>query len=140
MMPMRVLLVVDYSRGSGNVATEFAERRWPPGTIVRVLSVVENVPPSAAELWFDAGGNLEAVFNARKERSEELVAKVAGMLSAKGFIAETVVRHGRLRKVIAAESKAWPADMIIEGSRGMPDIKRVESRHTDDPTGSERHQ
>ena len=137
---MRILLVVDYSPDSDHAVTEFAERRWPPGTIVRVLSVVENVPPSAAELWFDAGGNLEAVFRARKEKSEELAAKVAAVLSAKGFTAETVVRHGRPRKVIAAEAKAWPADMIIEGARGMPDIKRGEGGYTDDPIGSEGRQ
>jgi nucleotide-binding universal stress UspA family protein len=123
---MKILLVVDYSPDSDRAVTEFAQRRWPPGTIVRVLSVVENVPPSAAELWFDAGGDLKAVFNARKEKSEELVATVAGMLSAKGFIAETMVRQGRPRKVIAAEAKTWAADMIIECSRGMPDIKRGE--------------
>ncbi|MGA2263253.1 MAG: hypothetical protein ABSH28_17695 [Acidobacteriota bacterium] len=45
---MRILLVVDYSLSSDHAVTEFAERRWPPGTIVRVLSVVVNVPPSAS--------------------------------------------------------------------------------------------
>jgi nucleotide-binding universal stress UspA family protein len=121
---MRILLVVDYSPGSDHTVTEFAERMWPPGTIVRMLSVVENVPPSAAELWFDSGGSLEAVLEARRVRSEELVARMAALLCANGFIAETAVRQGRPRKVIAAEAKTWRADMIIKGRRGMKGVNR----------------
>lgn len=111
---MRILLVVDYSPGSGRAVKEFAERRWPPGTIVRVLSIVENLPPSAVELWFDAGGSLKAVLQDRKDRSEELVSKTTDLLRAKGLIAETIVRNGRRRKVIADEAKSWLADNIIK--------------------------
>ena len=123
---MRALLVVDHSPRSDRAVTEFAERRWPPDTIVRVLAVVENVPPSAAELWFDAGGSLEAVLKARKEKSEDLVANIAGLLRAKGFTAETAVRHGRPRKTIAMEAKAWLADVVVIGSRGLPAVKKSE--------------
>jgi nucleotide-binding universal stress UspA family protein len=117
---MRILLVVDYSPRSDHAVRALAGREWPLGTIVRVLSVVENIPPSAAELWFDSGGSLEAVLEARKARAEELVTKMAELICAQGFTTETAVRHGRPRQVIAAEAKAWRADMIIKGSRGMP--------------------
>lgn len=123
---MRVLLVVDYSPRSDRAVAEFAQRRWPPGTIVRVLSVVENVPPSAAELWFDAGGSLEAVSTARKERSEDLVANVAGLLRANGFAAETAVREGRRHQTIAIEAKAWPADMVVFAYQGLPAANKAE--------------
>ena len=123
---IRILLVVDYSLGSDHAVREFAERKWPDRTIVRVLSVVENAPPSAAELWFDAGGSLEAVLNARKGNSEELVTGMARLLRAKGITAETAVRRGRPRKVIAAEAKAWSADRVIIGSQGIPGTKDTE--------------
>jgi hypothetical protein len=125
---MRVLLAVDYSSGSDRRVEEFAERPWPADTIVRVLVIVENIPPSAAELWFDAGGSLEAVLQARREKAEELVLKAAGMLRKKGLTVETAVRSGRRRKSIAQEVQSWPADMLIDVSRGMPDIKREWSK------------
>jgi nucleotide-binding universal stress UspA family protein len=121
---MRIILAVDYSSDSERALRELAARPWPPGTIIRVLSVVENIPPSAAELWFDGGGSLHAVIQVRKERSEELVGKVAGLLRAKGLTAETAVREGKPRKVIADEAKSWSADLIIEGSHGTKGINR----------------
>ena len=120
---MRVLLVVDYSAGSNHTVREFAERSWPSGMVVRLLSVVENIPPSAAELWFDAGGSFEAVMKARKENCEELVANMAGLLRAKGFTVEEAVRCGRRRKVIATEAKAWSAELVIIGSQGFRDME-----------------
>jgi nucleotide-binding universal stress UspA family protein len=117
---MRVLLVVDFLPDSERSVAEFGARTWPPGTIVRVLAIIENIPPSAAELWFDAGGSLEEVLKARKERAEELVLRAAALLRQRGLTTETAVRLGRRRKAIAQEAKSWPADRIVAGSRGLP--------------------
>ncbi len=110
---MRILLAVDFSSGSERAVAEFGARNWPEDTIVRVLSVVENTPPSAAELWFDAGGSLGLVLEARKERAEELVLKTAEWFRQNGLTAETSVRVGRRRKTIAEEAKAWLADVVV---------------------------
>ncbi len=92
---MRVLLVIDLSLVSGHTVKACAEPGWPVGTIVRVLGIVEKIPPSAAELWYDAAGNLESVWQARRERTEEHVLKVAEILREKGLRTETSVRTGR---------------------------------------------
>jgi nucleotide-binding universal stress UspA family protein len=136
MTPMRILVVVDYSPRSHDAVRELAGHRWPHGTIVRVLSVVENIPPSAAELWFYSGGSLEAVLEARKARSEELVTEMAALVSANGLTVEAAVRYGRPRKVIAAEAKAWRADMIIIGWRHMRDVRPGGDRYPNDPTSA----
>ncbi len=112
---MRVLLVVDFSHGSERAVAKIGARAWPAGTIVRVLSVVERIPPSAAELWFDAEGSLDTVWNARKERAEELVTKTAESLRQRGLIAETAVRTGRRRREIAQEARSWLADLVVDG-------------------------
>jgi len=112
---MKIILAIDYSSDSERAVQKIAERPWPPGTVVRVLSMVQNIPPSAAELWFDAGGSLEVVLQKRLERAEELTLKATEFLCAKGLRAETVVRRGRPRRVIADEAKAWLADLIIKG-------------------------
>ncbi len=115
---MRIILVIDYSRRSERVVREVAERSWPSGTVIRVLAVVDNAPPSAAELWFDAGGSLETVMQIRKERSEKLADEAAAVLRAKGLTVETSVRAGRVRRAIKDEAKQWAADLVI-ADRGL---------------------
>ena len=115
---MRIILVIDYSRRSERIVRELAAHSWPSGTVVRVLAVVENTPPSAAELWFDAAGSLETVMQTRKERSEKLAAEAAAVLRAKGLTVETSVRAGRVRGTIKEEAKQWPADLVI-ADRGL---------------------
>ncbi len=57
---VRILLAVDHSEYSSEAIKEVAIRPWPPNTIVRVLSVVEPLTPSATELWYDAAAVLSA--------------------------------------------------------------------------------
>ena len=115
---MRIILVIDYSHRSERIVREVAERSWPSGTVVRVLAVVENTPPSAAELWFDAAGSLETVMQTRKERSGKLADEAAAVLRAKGLTVETSVRAGRVRRAIKEEANQWPADLVI-ADRGL---------------------
>lgn len=116
---MRVLLVVDFSTVSERTVKGCAEQTWPAGATVRVLGVAEKIPPSAAELWFDAAGSLETVMRTRAERVEELVREAAGVLRASGLATETSVRTGRRRKAIALETRSWHPDKVIDAARGM---------------------
>ncbi len=114
MTPMRILLVVDFSPGTPSRLAEFAAREWPVHAIVRVLAVVEKIPPSAAELWFDAQGSLEEVLIERRKRAEELTLESAAFLRGKGLTVETAVRTGRRRKEIGLEAKSWRADLVVQ--------------------------
>lgn len=100
-------------------------RPWPSNTIVRILSVVEPIVPPAAELWYDAGGNLDRVNDDIKKRLTELTAKASEELQGKGFTIETAVRQGDPRSVIVDEAAEWPADLIVLGSHGYTGIKRL---------------
>ena len=113
-MKTRVLFAVDFTPDVKRKAQKLAETAWPPGTIVRILSAVESIPPAAAELWFDCDGSLPAVMEARRERCEELVAATAEVLRTKGIEVETAVRFGRMRRVVAREAKAWQANVIVQ--------------------------
>ncbi len=120
---MRVLLAIDFSPVSERTVKGCAERAWPSGTFIRVLGVVEKIPPSAAELWYDAAGSLEAVWLARREQVEEIVLKAAEMLRNRGLMAETSVQTGRRRKAIELEAKSWLADIIIDAAHGIAKLK-----------------
>jgi len=121
---MKILLAVDASEYSAEALREVAERPWPTGTTVRVLSAVEQITPPAAELWYDAGGSLERAQQEMRKSAEQLTAGAVEKLKASGIAAETAVRDGDPRSVIVDEAKEWGADLIVVGSHGYTGVKR----------------
>ena len=113
---MRVILAIDYSGRSANAVDEVARRRWPEGTTICVVSAVPRTPPSAAELWFDAAGSLETVWQGRRTRARELTVHAAEFLRAAGLAAETAVFDGSLSQAVQTQAASWPADLVIMGS------------------------
>jgi nucleotide-binding universal stress UspA family protein len=122
---MKLLLATDHSEYSAEAVKEVAKRPWPPKAIVRVVSVVEPVPPSAAELWYDASGSLEQVQQEMTKRVTELNQKTSERLKRKGLKIESAVRQGDARSVIVDEARKWSADLIVLGSHGYTGIKRL---------------
>ena len=121
---MKILLAVDESEYSAAATATVATRPWPSGTIVRVLTAIEPVVPPAAELWYDAGGNIERAQQGLTTRAEQLTAGVAETLRASGLTVETVMRDGEPRSVIVDEARDWSADLIVIGSHGYTGLKR----------------
>ena len=121
---MKILLAVDGSRYSAEAVEEVASRPWPEGTTVRVLSAVAPVAPPAAELWYDAGGNLERAQQEAEEHAERLTAGAAEALRANGLEVETAVRDGDPRSCIVDEAQEWGAELIVVGSHGYTGLKR----------------
>lgn len=104
-------------------------RRWLSAhgrqTLVRVLSVVVPITPPAAELWYDASGNLERVHQEMTKRATELTQKTSQSLKRKGLKIEMTVREGDARSAIVNEARKWSADLIVLGSHGYTGIKRL---------------
>jgi nucleotide-binding universal stress UspA family protein len=122
---MKIILAVDGSQYSADAAEVVAARPWPSGTIVRVLSAVEDVTPPATELWYDAGGSIERVRQEMTTRAERLAAGIAEALQASGLTVETAVRYGDARSVIVDEAAEWDADLVVVGSHGYTGLKRL---------------
>jgi nucleotide-binding universal stress UspA family protein len=121
---MKILLAVDGSPYSAAAAEAVSQRPWPPGSIVRVLSAVEDVVPPAAELWYDASGSLEEANRQLTKQAQALIDQVAETMRANGLTVETLVQHGDPRSVIIDEAREWDADLIVVGSHGYTGIKR----------------
>jgi nucleotide-binding universal stress UspA family protein len=122
---MKILLPVDDSEFSSAATTEVAKRQWPKGTIVRVLSVIEPIPPPAAELWYDASGMTDRLEKQLRDRTVALTKKSADKLSKNKVKVESVVRKGDARSMIIDEAKKWSADLIVMGSHGYTGLKRL---------------
>jgi nucleotide-binding universal stress UspA family protein len=122
---MKILLAVDESAYSGEAVRAVAERPWPRGTTIRVLSVVERFVPlisPAAQVPYDTAGSFQQVREQRAQTAKDLTSKVASSLTDKGLATEPAVREGDPRSVIVDEAKDWPADLIVVGSHGYTGI------------------
>lgn len=122
---MKILLAIDYSEYSEAAIKEVAARPWPARSTVRVLSVVEPLPPSAAELWYDGRGSLDLVHKEIRQRAVELVERIAAKLRKKRLKVETAVREGHPHTAIVDEARKWRADLIVVGSHGRTGLKRL---------------
>jgi nucleotide-binding universal stress UspA family protein len=121
---MKILLAVDESSHSVEAVQVVAERPWPQGTVVRVLTVVQPFVPPAAEFAYDAAGAMQQVWQERRDRSGGLVDHVVRTLQTKGLSAEPFVCDGEPRSTIVDEAKDWGADLIVLGSHGHTGITR----------------
>jgi nucleotide-binding universal stress UspA family protein len=122
---MRILLAIDESTYSGEAVRAVAERPWPPGTTVRVLSVVQLFVPPPAELGFYPTGNLQQAWQESAQKAKDLTSRVASSLGSKGLTVDTAVREGEPRSVIVDEAKEWGADLIVVGSHGRTGVTRL---------------
>lgn len=124
---MRVLLAIDGSPFSGAPLREAATRVWPPGTILRVLTVAEPeypvtfVVPDALLMPPARALNQQVAVSA----AEALVERIAETVRASGQQVETSVRQGRPGEQIVEEARSWGAELILLGTHGRTGLKRL---------------
>jgi nucleotide-binding universal stress UspA family protein len=128
---MRILLAIDGSEFSEVATRMLTERPWPRGSVVRVLSVVQEVfpvaPPASVgvPLVTEAPINYEEVVQPRIEEAERLVSRTAEELRATELGVETSTRRGDPRKEVVHEAEEWHADLIVLGSHGRTGVERL---------------
>jgi nucleotide-binding universal stress UspA family protein len=122
---MKILLAVDHSEYSAAAIKEVATRPWPAKSTVRVLSVVEPLPPPAAELWYDGRGSLDLAHKELRQRALEFVKRIVAKLRKRNLKVEAAIRDGHPRTAIVDEARKWRADLIVLGSHGRTGLTRL---------------
>ncbi len=122
---MRILLAIDDSPHSRAAIESMRQRPWPQESVVRILSVVQPIPPFATELWYAPGVDTTGWEVEMEQRATALVTRVAATLQPSGLATEEVVRTGDPRMTIVNEATEWRADLIILGSHGYTGIQRL---------------
>jgi nucleotide-binding universal stress UspA family protein len=126
---MKILLATDGSHYSEVAARSIAERPWPPGTEVRILSVAEHpisLSPAVDRHRFDPE-TMEKLQKESIRRAQEAV-KFAekiiseGRLPASGTVA---VSFDIPKQLILKEAKEWGAKLIVVGSNGVRGLTRL---------------
>jgi nucleotide-binding universal stress UspA family protein len=127
---MKILLAVDGSTYSDEATKEVAERPWPPGSEVRLISVVEPpVPPPPDVLPIGVDPDfLVRTEQWQRRHARETVEDAARPLKSgvdKTLKVAIDVLTGSPREVIVLESDLWMADLIVVGSHGYGFWERV---------------
>ena len=119
---MRVLIAYDSSPGAEEALVLAAAIRWPAGSTLRIVTVIE---PLVLYMGPQMGGGtvlppeIDADITAY---AQEHVSEAARRLPSDGRTVEGIVLHGRPATVLEEEAKRSGADLVICGSRGHGEI------------------
>lgn len=118
---MKILLAVDGSSFSGAAVAEVAQRPWPKGSEIKVLSVFEPPTVPTPEAWTIPTDYFEEITNASRTNANAIVEAAIAIL--KQALAESTTISGDSvqgfpKSVILDEAERWGADLIVLGSHG----------------------
>lgn len=118
---MRVLIPVDGSVFSLWAVDEVACRPWNPGTIVRVISVVEH--PVIRKSVTVPGHLLSQLRDVGKYAIDKALARLPSGENAP-FKVESKIISGGPAEAILKDAQEWNADLIVLGSHGLSGLQR----------------
>jgi len=118
---MKILLATDGSDCSKAAVNAVAERPWPKGSKVKIVSAVDVPHTPTTEGWVLPDSYYENVEQATKAQAEAAIQDAGRRLLAENvseleIITETI--SGPARDVILDEASRWNADLIVLGSHG----------------------
>ena len=124
---MKILLAVDGSDYSDAAVDAVAERPWPDGSTVKIISAVELPYLATTEPWALPDSYYAQTEQVANEQAEEAVREARHRLEAgreKPIEIIGEVRAGRAEDVIIEEAEQWGADLIVMGSHGYRGVTR----------------
>jgi len=120
---MKILIAVDDSPHSER-AVDFVTRiRWPAGSRMIVLTVVQPVATALATVS-DAGSGME-LGQILRDRHQALVARVESVLRGCGFATEGRVVEGDPRESLLTLARDENVDLIVVGSHGRTGLAKL---------------
>ena len=126
---MRILLAIDGSEQSEAAVDEIAHRHFPPGSEVRVISVIAPYLPGTYAPWDGMKINIhDQMGKDVREVTRVAVEKAAAKLKAdegnRELKVATKVLSGSPKGVILEEAEGFGADLIVVGSHGHGILER----------------
>lgn len=128
---MKIIVGTDGSECSLVAAHAVADRPWPTGTLVRVISVREPLAPESAmyisyQTLYPAD-LAEEVLESERLRAEAALASTRQILSTAGLklCDSSRTSFGDPRSVLLDEAELWGADLVVVGSHGLHGFDRL---------------
>jgi nucleotide-binding universal stress UspA family protein len=113
---LKILLGIDGSAFSLLAAESVAARPWPRGTIVKLLSVIEQIAHLPDHLLHDSTSEVQHM--------REVSTQAEAIISRAGLSTTTNVVKGDPREEITNQAEAWGANLVVVGSHGRRGLKR----------------
>jgi nucleotide-binding universal stress UspA family protein len=129
---MKILLATDDSDCSVGAAHSVANRPWPDGTVVNVLSIEELALPdgqmagtSLASIYPQS--LLEELVSHARDRAESAIKTASQILERAGKKVEATRKLpiGEPRALILDSAETWGADLIVVASHGRRGLDRL---------------
>lgn len=118
--PVRILVAIDGSPPSEAAVRAVADRSWPAGSEVRLITVDDPLTPTLiGRLIPPLSATIEESNRADREWVEKMQAETASLLSNAHIKVTTEVREGEPKKVLVDVAERWRADCIFVGSTGF---------------------
>ena len=121
---MKILIGLDASTHSERVLDFVARMRWPAGSRVIVLSVLQPVASTVAGAY-EASVIPADSLDGLRQQLEEVVARAEGALREVGFSTEGRVVAGEPRQCLLDVAHGERADLIVVGSHGRSGIAKM---------------
>ena len=128
---MRILLAVDGSEFGDAAVEEIADRPWPPGSEIHVVSTIHLPFEPGPEVWALPESYYFKLEKAEREHAESAINRAIARLSESGASRETPLTLtseaivGRPAETIIETAKKWDADLVALGSHGRRGFTRL---------------
>jgi nucleotide-binding universal stress UspA family protein len=124
---MKILLATDGSDYSKAAVNSVAERPWPQGSEVKIISAMEVPFAPTTEAWVLPDSYYSELERVAREQAEAAVKDAVERIEsgkASGLEVITKIISGSAREVILDEAERWDADLIVLGSHGYSGWQR----------------
>jgi len=125
---MKILLAIDGSTCSDAAVRDVANKPWPAGSEVKIVSVVEPAMLPAVETWVPPEDYIEALERAGDDQAREIVNKAATRVrqeQGSRLRVSTEIVRGHPIQAIIEEADACESDLIVVGSHGYQGLTRL---------------
>lgn len=127
---LKILLATDGSECSEIATLSVANRPWPPGSEIEIVSVrdllvLENQTTAASPCPVYPETLLTEILDDARNRAKEAVVKAQEALTSKGLKICQSIPVGDPRASVLDEASAWGADLIVLGSHGRHGFDRM---------------
>jgi nucleotide-binding universal stress UspA family protein len=119
--PTRLIVGVDGSQGAEGAVDMMAARRWPKGSVARIVAATWKMPVMSSESTLLR----IAEWVAREDARITLAVESAEQkLQAAGLLTSVVMREEEPKRLLLSEAENWGADTIFVGARGVSRLER----------------
>jgi nucleotide-binding universal stress UspA family protein len=117
-MDMRVLIATDGSEAAGQAIDLAAAMKWPAGTQLRLVAVVEPAQPIISADWIRPNEDSASYPPEAQAKARSVLENAAARLERDGIDVSCRLMHGRPANEVLKNAHDFAVDLIIVGSRG----------------------